>query len=183
MRAATCLMALLTAACTGLLGKLPTAAAGGGDTIVPNLVGLTREEAFAAVRAAGFTQDVESTRPVACEGAAQVEGKIDCQDPPAGKLVKKYTLVQVNVYAPTRIAGAIVRAQLATLIGKKPDEARAALRKYGHDGEVKVAPNGKRFYEGCGDARVCAFDVPESGMGVHDPITLFVNPGLTIAAP
>ncbi len=81
-----------------------------------------------------------------------------------------------------RISGAIVRSQLLALIGKEPAAARAALESYGHDGEVKVAP-GPRFYDDCGKDRVCAFDVPESGMGIHDPITLYVNPGLQIAAP
>ena len=90
-----------------------------------------------------------------------------------------------EVAVPTgggRIDGAIVRAELRSLLGKSPDDARRALRGYGHDGKVTVAP-GRQFVEGCERDRVCGFDVPESGMGVHDPITLFVNPGLTIAAP
>jgi hypothetical protein len=87
-----------------------------------------------------------------------------------------------NAFAPTRIDGAIVRSQLQSLIGQEPAEAKKKLRGYGHDGEVKVEP-GRHFYEGCGENRVCGFNVPESGMGVHDPIILYVNPGLNIAAP
>jgi hypothetical protein len=189
MRAAIGILALLLAGggCSTLFSKtgLPgasLASASSGETIMPRLVGMTRDQAAAAVRAAGFTQEVESSTPLECEGAPRVEGRVSCQSPPAGKLVKKYTLVQISVYAPQRIAGAIVRDQLAALVGKSPAEARAALEGYGHDGDVKVAP-GPRFYEGCGKDRVCAFSVPESGMGIHDPITLFVNPGLAIATP
>jgi len=89
--------------------------------------------------------------------------------------VKPYTIVQVNVYQPTRIAGAIVRSQLAALIGKTPAQARAALATYGHDGHVTVEPTARDVPD-CAAGRVCGFDVPESGMGIHDAITLYVNP-------
>jgi hypothetical protein len=134
------------------------------------------------VRSAGFTQEVESSIVTECEDAPKVEGLVNCQNPPAGKLVKKYTLVQINVYTPTRLSSIIVRDQLASLIGKEPEQAKSTLRSYGHDGEVQVAP-GPRFYDKCGENKVCAFNVSEAGIGIHDPITLFVNPGLKIAAP
>lgn len=163
-------------------GALAAVVKGGDDCVVPDLIGRTREEAVALVMAAGFTQGPESSRPVECEDAEHVEGRINCQAPPAGKIVKKYTAVQINVYHKTRIAGAIVREQLLSLIGMTPADAREALKSFGHDGTVEVSP-GSRFWDKCGKERVCAFDQPESGMGVHDPIILYVNPGLKIAAP
>jgi hypothetical protein len=187
------LAAVLSAAgCSGLIAKatppaLPGSPAGAlagvsDETVMPSLVGMTREQAAALVRSAGFRHDLESSTPLECEGGPRVEGLVGCQRPPAGALVKKYTLVQVSVHRAGRVAGAIVRSQLLSLIGKEPEEARSALASYGHDGEVKVEP-ARRHHDGCGENRVCAFDVPESGMGASDPITLFVNPGLQIAMP
>ncbi|MGN6107044.1 MAG: hypothetical protein ACTHU0_18200 [Kofleriaceae bacterium] len=81
-----------------------------------------------------------------------------------------------------RIAGAIVRAQLQSLLGMTPEQAKAALASYGHIAEVTVKP-ASEFYERCGDNRVCAFSAAESGIDVHDPITLYINPGISISAP
>ena len=188
MRRALIVMSLaLSVAATGcseLIRKaganpLPSAS---GNLIVPNLIGRTREEAMALVKAAGFTADVESSRPVECEDAPQVDGQVSCQDPPAGKIVSRYTTVQINVYQTRSISGAIVRAQLKALLGLPPDKAKAKLVSYGHDGEVTVA-RASKFVEGCGEDRVCGFDVSEAGIGVHDSITLYVNPGLKLARP
>jgi hypothetical protein len=147
----------------------------GADVVVPDLIGKTREEAEALVAAAGFASAVESSRPVECEDAPQVEGRINCQSPAPGATVKDYVVVQINVYAPTRIAGAIVRDQLVTLYGLTADGARAALAGWGHDGSVMVLTD-DAHRDGCEVGRVCRFDRPESGMGVHDAITLYVNP-------
>lgn len=144
-----------------------------GWVIVPDLVGKTRAEAEALVALAGFTAAVESTRPVECEGAPEVEGRINCQAPAAGATVRPYETVQINVYRPTRIAGAIVRSQLLALIGRSEVEARARLAGYGHDGAVAVGPADDGAT--CAPGTVCGFSVPESGMGVHDPITLYVR--------
>jgi hypothetical protein len=73
------------------------------------------------------------------------------------------------------IAGAVVRDQLLALIGKSPDDAKAALASYGHDGHVWVDMQAE-YDADCGAERVCGFDVPESGMGIHDAITLYINP-------
>lgn len=159
----------------------PDGAAAGDDVIVPDLLGKTREEAAALVAAAGFSHGVESTRPVECVDAARVEGRVDCQDPPPGQRVKRYTLVQINVYRAPRVAGAVVRAQLEALVGLTPAAARARLASYGHDGEVKVAP-GLQYDARCGRDVVCEVS-SSSGVGLHDPITLYVNPGLAISAP
>lgn len=152
------------------------------EVVVPDLIGKTRDEAMAIVRAAGFAQDLESSRPLECENAPKVEGRINCQDPEPGKRVKRYTLVQINVYKPTRLQGMVVRDQLLALIGLPPDEARAKLKSYGHDGTVTVTPDTK-FHEKCAAGRVCAFDVAEAGIGVHDPITLFTNKVTTVGTP
>jgi hypothetical protein len=56
-----------------------------------------------------------------------------------------------------------------------PDDARAALAGYGHDGYVSVDV-ASHYDAACGTDKVCGFDRPESGMGVHDAITLYINP-------
>lgn len=162
----------------------PGIPAGGGsdDRVVPNLIGKTREEAIALVAAAGFDSPPESNRVVECEDAAKDEGKINCQDPYPGQVVKKYTMIAIHVYGRMRINGAIVRDQLEQLIGVTPDEAKAKLRSFGHDGEVKVEASSK-FYEKCADGKVCDISRPFSGMGVHDDITLYTQKGLKIVGP
>ena len=90
--------------------------------------------------------------------------------------------------APTSgIHGAIVRSQLETLRGMTPDEARAQLKRLGHDGKVSLgevtnAGGGHAFIESCGVNKVCDTS-GGSGIGVHDDITLYLNPTLTIAPP
>jgi hypothetical protein len=152
-----------------------------GDVVVPDLTGKTEEEAIAAVRAAGFRTEAEA-RPLSCEDAPEVEGQVNCQSPAPGETVKAYAMVQYNVYEKQRISGAVVRDQLAALLGKTPADARKLLESYGHDGRVKVEPDSK-FHDGCADGRVCDFSVSESGMGIHDEITLYTNPKLTIGGP
>jgi hypothetical protein len=156
----------------------PATVSGGDDVVTPDLMGKTREEAQALVRAAGFLHEVESTRPLACEDAEQIEGKINCQAPAPGAVVKKYVLVQINVHTPTRIGGAIVRAQLFALLGKTPDEAKALLQSYGHDGKVTVRRGDPMVhdYSKCEEGVVCWFNASESGISVHDDITLYTKP-------
>jgi|GEM_PF-5568352 len=85
------------------------------------------------------------------------------------------------------IHGAIVRSQLETLRGMTPDEAKAQLKKFGHDGKVSLGEvtssgGGHAFIESCGVNKVCDTS-GGSGIGVHDDITLYLNPTLTIAPP
>jgi len=77
--------------------------------------------------------------------------------------------------------------QLATLKGLTLDQAKQQLKKLGHDGEVTVAVvtnsgGGQTFVKDCGDNRVCEWS-GESGISVHDDITLYTNPKLSIAPP
>jgi hypothetical protein len=88
---------------------------------------------------------------------------------------------------PGRIRGAIVRSQLETLWGLSPDEARQQLRKLGHDGNVSIgvvtdSGGGQTYLKDCGENKVC-YTSGESGIGVHDDLTLFINPTLKIAPP
>jgi PASTA domain len=171
------------AACRVTGAVAPT---GGGLVTMPDLVGMSPDQAAAQVQAAGFRQPPESSRPLECEPAPVVpEGRIACQDPAAGAQVQPYVLVQYRTYQPTRIAGAIVRAQLESLRGLPIDAARARARQLGHDGPVVVKPR-DRFLAGCGDGTVCAASAEngaEDGLGVHDVLVLWVNPGLAIAPP
>lgn len=186
---------VLTGCAVGKSGtlSLPTSASppspgGGTPTLtVPDLIGKTRDEARAIVKAAGFTSEPESSRPLECEGAAHEAGKINCQDPEAGKVVQRYTMIQINVYEPHHIAGAIVRSQLDALRGMTPDQARQQLKKLGHDGKVTVgfvtdSGGGHTFIKECGQNKVC-YTSDEAGLGLHDDLTLYINPTLTIAPP
>ena len=180
-------MATGTSAPVGPTGGAPTGGGGDGQLTVPDLIGRTPDEARAIVKAAGFASEPESTRPVECEGAPKQPGRINCQDPEPGKLVARYAMIQVNVYQVHRIAGAIVRSQLETLKGLSPDQAKQALQKMGHDGKVSIGEvtssgGGHAFLKDCGQNKVCATS-GESGIGIHDDLTLYINPTLTIAPP
>jgi hypothetical protein len=174
------------------------AGAGGGDTApgasggtrratVPDLMGKTADEARALVKAAGFVHAPESTLPLECVDAAQDAGLINCQDPEPGKSLEIYQLIKINVYRPQVISGAIVRRQLATLHGLTPDQAKQELKKLGHDGKVHVRDvtnygGGHTYVKECGENKVC-YTSSESGIGLHDELTLFINPTLKIAPP
>jgi len=85
------------------------------------------------------------------------------------------------------ISGAIVRRQLETLHGLTPDQARQQLKKLGHDGNVSIGEvtdsgGGHTYIKACGDNKVC-YTSGESGIGLHDDLTLFINPTLKIAPP
>ena len=86
-----------------------------------------------------------------------------------------------------RIRGAIVRSQLESLWGLSPDEAKQRLEKLGHDGNVSVGVvtdygGGQTYRKDCGENKVC-YTSGESGIGLHDDLTLFINPTLKIAPP
>ncbi len=160
--------------------------AGGGQLTVPDLVGKTPEEARAVVKAAGFSAEIESSRPVECVDAPREPGRINCQDPEAGKLVARYTMIQINVYEAQRHDGRIIRDQLQSLRGMTPDQAKQQLKKWGHRGKVTVAVvsdtgGGHSFDKDCGENKVC--DTSSAGMGLEDDLILYLNPKLTIAPP
>lgn len=165
------------------------AASGGGTpkATVPNLIGRTPEEARVLVKAAGFSGEPESTWPLECEGAPRDPGRINCQDPEAGQVVERYRMVAISVFREQVITGAIVRRQLETLHGLTPDQAKRQLEKLGHDGNVSIGEvtdsgGGHTYIKECGQNKVCSTS-GESGIGVHDDITLYINPTLKITAP
>jgi len=167
----------------------PSSAGSGGTAraTVPNLIGKTPEEARALVQAAGFTAEPEATRPLECEGAPREPGRINCQDPEAGQVVERYRMIAISVYREQVIVGAIVRRQLEALHGLTPDQAKQELKKLGHDGQVSIGEvtdsgGGHTYIKACGQNKVC-YTSGESGIGVHDDITLYVNPTLKIAPP
>ena len=85
------------------------------------------------------------------------------------------------------IKGALVRRQLESLWGLSPDDARRQLKKLGHDGNVAISVvtdsgGGHTYRKDCGENKVC-YTSGESGIGLHDDLTLFINPTLTIAPP
>jgi len=174
-------------------GPQPTATndavapSGTGPITVPNLIGKTKAEAIALVKAAGFQHEVESSRPIACVDAPEEPGRINCQDPEPGKVVARYTMIQVNVYEEHRMAGIIARREIEALHGMTPDQAKARLKQLGHTGEVIVhtvmnAGGGDGFDPKCGDNKVCSTS-GDGGIGLDHRITLYINPVLTIAPP
>ena len=179
-----------TDASTGAPGRGSDGSSGSSGTAkatVPNLIGKTPEEARALVKAAGFASEPEASRPLECEGAPREPGVINCQDPEAGQVIERYRMITISVHREQVIRGAIVRRQLETLHGLTPDHAKQQLKKLGHDGNVNISEvtstgGGHAYIKECGEDKVC-YTSGESGIGLHDDITLFINPTLKIAPP
>jgi beta-lactam-binding protein with PASTA domain len=164
-----------------------TATGGKPRITVPNLIGKTPEQARALVKAAGFNSEPEANHILECVDAAHDEGLINCQDPDAGAVVERYAMIKIHVYREQVIHGAIVRRQLEALRGLTPDEAKQQLKKLGHDAKINVgvvtdSGGGQTYIKACGQNKVC-YTSGESGIGMHDDITLYINPTLKIAAP
>ena len=87
----------------------------------------------------------------------------------------------IAVDEPPRFAETTLQQQLLALRGLTVDQARQQLRRIGHDGPVKVLRLDKH-QSGCAPERVCDV-VRGRARDLHDEITLWLNPGLDIAAP
>jgi hypothetical protein len=139
-----------------------------------NLMGKTPDEAKAALRAAGFTGEVEVNRiALECVDAKEVPGQINCQNPDVGKLHYRHAAVNVHVYEAQTHTGRITRDQLMKAVGMTVDDAKKYLRSVGHVGQVDVREDTVHFHKGCAKDRVC--DVGPAGVGVEGLVTLVLN--------
>jgi len=155
----------------------PTPTAGGtGKLVMIDLTGKTAEEATTALRDAGFSPAFEVNRiTLECEGVTKEVGRINCQSPKTGALVDRQAIINVNVYdGPHVFSGSLVRAQLEKLRGMTITDAKAYLQRLGHDGEVAIFEQ-PVFSASCGAQKVCSAE-PEGGTGIHDRVTLVINP-------
>jgi len=161
-------------------GGGPTPAGGDGKLVMVDLVGKTPAEATAALQAAGFTSSPEVNRiMLECDGGTPSVGRIRCQAPPPGALADRYAIINVTVEEGAhRFGGSLVRDQLVKVRGMTVAAAKAYLQGLGHDGEIAVWEQ-PTFARGCAAQTVC--DVaPEAGTGLHDRVTLVINPDATV---
>jgi beta-lactam-binding protein with PASTA domain len=167
---------------TGTAGTAaPTATAGGtGKIVMIDLVGKTADEAAESLRAAGFTSSPEVNRiMLECEGTTKEVGRISCQAPQAGALVDRYAIINITVHEGAHhFSWSLVRAQLAKVRGMTIAEAKTYLKGLGHDGEVAVWEQ-PVFSNSCAAQKVCDVS-PEGGTGIHDPVTLVINPNSNV---
>jgi len=160
---------------------------GGGDGMVtvPDIMGKTEAEAVAMVQAAGFKSAAEQS-PIACDGAPPTEiDRVDCQDPEPGKSVRAYTMVKFNLKRSDRIKNTVLRRDFDQMPGMTVEQATKLAKSVGHDGPVRVEKLGD-FMKGCKENTVCRGSDErggQSGMSIHDPLLLWVNPTLSIAPP
>jgi beta-lactam-binding protein with PASTA domain len=169
-------------AMTGSLGSTTSSPASSASDGAPNgklvmidLHGKTADEALAALHAAGFTPSFEVNKiMLECDGSAPA-GRVRCQAPAPGAVIDRHAIINVHVEeGPRTIAGALVRAQLERLHGMSIPDAKTYLKSIGHDGEVAIFEQ-HTFSQRCGVKKVCSVE-PESGTGIHDRVTLVVNP-------
>jgi hypothetical protein len=197
MRALTSLVAAIALAACPLPTSRTTPLGGraGGDpaattvdrdatATVPDLSGKTKEDAIAAVRAAGFTYPAQEY-PLACDGAPPAVGRVACQDPDPGARVQRYTLVRLGVTHEDRLRDVFLRKDFDALRGLTVERARARAQQAGHTGSIKVAPT-DRYVEGCNQGTVCTATDQlggQSGMSKRDTLVLRINEALSIAPP
>lgn len=144
---------------------------------LPNLLGKTPDEATAALRAAGFTGDLEINRmALECLDTPKVQGRISCQNPDVGVLGYKRGPVNVSVYAEPTHTGRLTREQLAGAVGMTIDAAKAYLKSLGHDGEVIIFEQ-HTFDPNCGSKKVCSAG---PGTGIHSRVQLTINPSSNV---
>ena len=156
---------------------------GGGDgwVVIPDVVGKSLDEAQRMAKQAGLNQDIETTHPVECDNPAPAEGLIKCQSPEAGKRVKNYAMLQVQVFHAQHFEGQLVRDQLKPVKGMKLPAAEAYLRKLGWTGKFHVmAP--MQFLSGCAADTICGYD-QDAGIGIHEDLSVYMNKKADIAMP
>ena len=144
---------------------------------VPDLTGMTKEQAEAAIKAAGFKNGSHSSGRIGCDESSTPVGKIDCQDPEPGKSVQGYTMVQAHIKSDGRMAGIVHRDEFEKMRGMTVDQAKAFAKKIGHTGTITVRV-ADHFRKGCTETTVCeATDERggQSGMGLSDTLVLETN--------
>jgi beta-lactam-binding protein with PASTA domain len=140
-----------------------------------NVMGKTPDQAIAALRAAGFTGELEVNRTaLECVDAEKVAGHINCQRPDVGQLAYRNHAVNVTVYETPRHDGRLIRDQLEKVVGMSVADAQKYMKSIGHTGELQVYEDPHHFYKGCEKDRVCKV-APEMGTGTGDRVTLFIN--------
>lgn len=87
-----------------------------GGKIIPDVVGLTRDEAITKLETAGFKTDIEEIM------SDEVEGSVLSTDPGAGERINEGALIKVRV---------AIRRTMPDLIGQTETDAKALLEKNG----------------------------------------------------
>lgn len=142
---------------------------------MPDLTGKTAEQATAALRAAGFTGELEVDRAeLGCDvnGGPTGAGQIRCQRPEAGTPARRDGLVSVMTAKGRTALG---RAELDKAKGMTVDEAKQYFKSIGFDGTTNVYEQpAYQPYKNCAQGHVCDAG-PGDGISLHGELTLFVN--------
>ena len=99
-----------------------------GKSLVPDLSGLSAEDAKAKAKEAGFTAELE----VAEEENNEQAGKVFKQNPQAGKAADRSSKLKVTVGAASK------KALVPDMNGMNEEQARAAFKNAGFTSELRV---------------------------------------------
>ncbi len=172
---------MFACAIAGAVAIAGSVRADGQQLTVPNLIGKTPDEASKLVKAAGFSGDPESSRPIDCKDPPKVaDGHINCQDPPPGTKVSRYSIVQIAVYE-TPVRHEITKDEVHSLYGKPVAEVKKALADWGYHGQISQQSAGTGNAH-CTAGQVCEI-MPSSGFTLSAPISLSVAEELKIGGP
>ena len=115
--------------------------AGSSKLTVPNLVGKSTADATAALRAAGFENDLEiDSAPLDCgEHPPKVKARqILCQKPAAGETADRGAYIYAVTFYDPRNPDVIARADLEALVGLTIDQAKARLVQLQFSSKLEV---------------------------------------------
>lgn len=129
-----------------------------GALVVPDLIGLSFDDASAAVARAGFRQPLERGQSVPCAATAHAaNGAVKCQAPAAGEHARANMLVMVQVEHV--VASTIpTRDELVKIMHLTPDEAKQYLDGLGWHGTI--VPSADYHFEldaKCRPGVICGF--------------------------
>jgi hypothetical protein len=172
----------------GPSGPSGSSASGGGGMhmiTMPNLVGMTEDEAAGAVKAAGFSAEMEQSSPVECDNPP-VEDKVKCQSPQPGTQARSDMTVQVQVHHEHISEAGRSIQRVKTLVGMTPDAAKAKIKSWGKSWTVKIKPptnsGDQPIYDAkCGENKVCG--VNEGADYDEVGVILYVNAKVSVGAP
>jgi len=109
-----------------------------GPLVVPDLVGMSFDDASARLRQAGFRYELEQSTPIDCATASPGEGLIRCQEPAPGARVAGSSMVHVTIDHRFRSHGVLTETELQTVVGLTLAQAKAKLAQLGNQDEIEI---------------------------------------------
>ncbi|MFT3698555.1 MAG: PASTA domain-containing protein [Kofleriaceae bacterium] len=127
---------------------------------MPNVIGMTRDKAFALVSQAGFKIIEQDDARSGCASPEQLvpanDHKVLCQTPNADTSDDRENQSRVTLGVYLQAGRTLMQKDLDPMVGKPIEEAKTMLRKIGYLGKFELKTEG--FIKGCAVGIVCRID-------------------------